>query len=59
MTYKYYGKCSSVALKLGYNKDTVDFSVELTDLQAGTTVEIKGLPPDSIVIRAEDFEESS
>ena len=30
-------------------------SVELTDLQAGTTVEIKGLPPDSIVIRAEDF----
>ena len=31
-------------------------SVELTDSQAGTTVEIKGLPPDSIVIRAEDFE---
>ena len=30
-------------------------SVELTDSQAGTTVEIKGLPPDSIVIRAEDF----
>ena len=31
-------------------------SVELIDSQAGTTVEIKGLPPDSIVIRAEDFE---
>ena len=31
-------------------------SVELIDLQAGTTVEIKGLPLDSIVIRAEDFE---
>ena len=31
-------------------------SVQLTDLQSGTTVEIKGLPPDSIVIRAEDFE---
>ena len=30
-------------------------SVELTDSQAGTTVEIKGLPSDSIVIRAEDF----
>lgn len=32
-------------------------SVELIDLQAGTTVEIKGLPPDSIVIRAEDFKD--
>ena len=31
-------------------------SVELTDLTSGTTVKIKGLPPDSIVIRAEDFE---
>lgn len=31
-------------------------SVHLTDRQAGTTVEIKGLPHDSIVIRAEDFE---
>ena len=30
-------------------------SVELTDKQANTTVEIKGLPHDSIVIRAEDF----
>ena len=30
-------------------------SVELTDRQANTTVEIKGLPHDSIVIRAEDF----
>ena len=32
-------------------------SVELTDRQANTTVEIKGLPYDSIVIRAEDFED--
>ena len=32
-------------------------SVELTDSQAGTTVEIKGLPPDSIVIRSEDFKD--
>ena len=32
-------------------------SVELTDRQANTTVEIKGLPHDSIVIRAEDFED--
>ena len=31
-------------------------SVELTDLTSGTTVKIKGLPHDSIVIRAEDFE---
>ena len=31
-------------------------SVQLIDEQAGTTVEIKGLPYDSIVIRAEDFE---
>ena len=31
-------------------------SVQLTDLQSGATVEIKGIPPDSIVIRAEDFE---
>ncbi len=31
-------------------------SVQLTDLQSGTTVEIKGLPHNSIVIRAEDFE---
>ena len=31
-------------------------SVELTDLTSGTTVKIKGLPLDSIVIRAEDFE---
>ena len=31
-------------------------SAQLTDLQSGTTVEIKGVPPDSIVIRAEDFE---
>ena len=32
-------------------------SVELTDRQANTTVEIKGLPHDSVVIRAEDFED--
>lgn len=31
-------------------------SVELTDLQSGTTVEIKGLSHNSIVIRADDFE---
>ncbi len=31
-------------------------SVQLTDLQSGMTVEIKGLPYNSIVIRAEDFE---
>ena len=32
-------------------------SVELIDTQANTTVEIKGLPHDSIVVRAEDFED--
>ena len=32
-------------------------SVQLTDLQSGTTVEIKGVPINSIVIRAENFEE--
>ena len=31
-------------------------SVQLTDLIAGTTVKIKGVPPNSIVIRAENFE---
>ncbi len=31
-------------------------SVQLTDAQFGTTVQIKGLPDNSIVIRAEDFE---
>ena len=31
-------------------------SVQLTDSQSGATVEIKGLPYNSIVIRAEDFE---
>ena len=30
--------------------------VQLTDFTSGTTVEIKGLPYNSIVIRAEDFE---
>ena len=33
-------------------------SVQLTDAQSGTTVNIKGLPHDSVVIRAEDFEDS-
>ena len=42
---------AQVRLQQSHNR----LSVELTDLQAGTTVEIKGLPPDSIVIRAEDF----
>ena len=32
-------------------------SVELTDQKGKTTVEIKGLPHDSIVIRAEDFKD--
>ena len=32
-------------------------SVELKDRQANTTVKIKGLPHNSIVIRAEDFED--
>ena len=32
-------------------------SVQLTDLQSGMTVEVKGLPHNSIVIRAENFEE--
>ena len=31
-------------------------SAQLIDLQSGATVEIKRIPPDSIVIRAEDFE---
>ena len=31
-------------------------SVELTDSQSGTTVEIKGLPHNSIVIKADDFD---
>ena len=33
-------------------------SVQLTDVQSEATVEIRGLPLDSIVIRAEDFSES-
>ncbi len=33
-------------------------SVELTDPESGTTVKIKGVPPDSIVIRAELYDES-
>ena len=31
-------------------------TVELTDTQSKTTITIKGIPPDSIVIRAEEFE---
>lgn len=31
-------------------------SVELMDIQSGATAKIKGLPPNSIIIRAEDFE---
>ena len=30
--------------------------VQLTDLTSGTTVKVNGVPHDSIVIRAEDFE---
>ena len=41
-----------VVLQSGHGRP----SVELTDLQSGMTVEIKGLPRNSIVIRAEDFE---
>lgn len=40
-----------VALQSGQGRS----SVQLTDLQSHTTVEIKGLPHNSIVIRAEDF----
>ena len=32
-------------------------SVRLTDKQAKTTVEIKGVPHDTVVVRAEDFED--
>ena len=42
---------AQVVLQSGQGKP----SVQLTDLQSDTTVEIKGVPPDSIVIRAEDF----
>ena len=41
-----------VALQPGQGKP----AVELTDAKADTTVEIKGLPRKSVVIRAEDFE---
>ena len=41
-----------VALRPGQGKP----AVELTDAKADTTVEIKGLPRESVVIRAEDFE---
>ena len=44
---------TQVALQSGHGRP----SVLLTDLQSHTTVEIKGIPPDSIVIRAENFEE--
>ena len=39
----------SIQSELGRN------SVQLTDSQSGATVKIKGVPPDSIVIRAEEF----
>ena len=44
---------AQVPLQSGQGKS----SVQLTDLQSHTTVEIKGIPPDSIVIRPENFEE--
>ena len=43
---------AQVTLQSGQGKP----SVQLTDLQSGATVEIKGLPHNSLVIRAEDFE---
>ena len=43
-------------VQVGLQQGPGRLSVKLIDLQADTTVEIKGLPPDSIVIRAEDFE---
>ena len=43
-------------VQVGLQQGPGRLSVELIDLQADTTVEIKGLPPDSIVIRSEDFE---
>ena len=44
---------TQVILQLGQGRP----SVQLTDAQSGMTVEIKGLPTNSIVIRAENFEE--
>ena len=43
---------SQVILQSGQGRS----SVQLTDSQSGMTVEVKGLPQNSIVIRAEDFE---
>jgi hypothetical protein len=43
---------AQVMLQSGHGRP----SVELTDLQSGMAVEINGLPRNSIVIRAEDFE---
>ena len=43
-------------VQVGLQQGPGRLSVELIDLQADTTVEIKGLPHDSIVIRSEDFE---
>ena len=45
-----------VQVKL-HPEDGKPLSVELIDPRANTTVEIKGLPYDSIVIKAEDFED--
>ena len=41
-----------VALQSGQGRP----SVELTDPQSGAAIKIKGVPPNSIIIRAEDFE---
>ena len=43
---------SKVPLQQGHDKP----SVELNDKKSGVTAKIRGLPQDSIVIRAEDFE---
>ena len=43
---------AQVILQSGHGRP----SIELTDLTSGTTVKINGVPHDSIVIRAENFE---
>ena len=48
---KMFHPAALVALRPGQGKP----AVELTDAKADTTVEIKGLPHESVVIRAEDF----
>ena len=45
-------------LQVGLQRQEQDrSSVELTDLTSGTIVKIKGLPSDSIVIRADAFKD--